>query len=112
MVRFYKAAIVMKPIGAAIQYKEPSVKGKIIKSVTDAASRGKCKLMVVDADDEQHRFNLALSLLEEVSESEAVELAKLYRPEKTLTRINRQTMKEEKVTVPTCDLKKYYSKEE
>jgi hypothetical protein len=112
MHRFYKVAITKWPIGTAIQHREPAVQGEVIIKVTDSTTAGDYKLFVVDASDEQHEANLALPAVEMLSEAQATELARKYQPERTLTQFNPLTRKEEEITVPTCDLKKFYQKPE
>ena len=112
MRKFYKVAITKRPVGSAVQHIEPSIKGNIIIKVTDSTTAGDYKLFVIDCDDAQHKANLATAGIEELSEEQAVQLAAEFQPKRTLTQLNPVTMKEEKVTVPACDLKKFYQKQE
>ncbi len=69
-------------------------------------------IIVVDCTEKQHKANLNLSGVEELSETDAIKLAARYQPERTVTRFDPTTMKEEKITIPACDLKKFIEKKE
>jgi hypothetical protein len=112
MHKFYKASITKRLIGTAIQHKEPPVQGEIIIKVTDSTTAGDFKIFVVNANDNQHKANLALDGIELLTEDQALKLAKKYQPKRTTTRFNPGTMKEEQITLPACDLKKFYKKKE
>jgi hypothetical protein len=107
MERFYNVAITKVPIGSAVEYKEPALQGKIIIKVSDIKTSGNYKLFVVDCNDEQNKANLTFSGVSELSEDEAVKLAAQYQPQRHVTRFNPETRKEEKITLPACDLKKF-----
>jgi hypothetical protein len=106
--RFYKVAITKRSIGSAIEHREPGVEGHVLVKVTDSTTAGDYKLFVIDCNDAQHQANLDTPGIEEVSEDQAVTLAAKYQPQRTLTRLNPQTRKEEHITVPACDLKQFY----
>jgi hypothetical protein len=112
MNRFYRVAITKRPVGTAVQHREPAVQGKVITKVTDLTTAGDYKLFVVDASDAQHEANLTLSGVAELSEAEAVKLATVYQPERIITQFDPLTRKEEKLTVPACDLEKFYKRQE
>ena len=112
MNRFYKVAVTKWPVGSAVQHREPAVQGKVIIKVTDSKTVGDYKLLVVDASEAQHEANLALPGVEAVSEEHAVKLAGEYQPKRTLVQFNPLTGEEELITVPACDLKKFYQKQE
>jgi hypothetical protein len=106
--RFYKAAITKRSLGSAVEHREPGVEGQVIVKVTDSTTAGDYKLFLIDCNDAQHEANLNIPGIEEVSEEQAITLAAKYQPKRTLTRLNPLTRQEEKVTVPACDLKKFY----
>lgn len=108
MKRFYNIAITKVPIGSAIEYKEPALQGKVVIKVSDMTTAGNYKLFVIDCDDAQNKANLVSHGVSELSEDKAVKLAAKYQPKRTVTRFNPRTMKEEKITIPVCDLKKFY----
>ncbi len=107
-MRFYKVTVTKWPIGSAIEYREPPVQGRIVTKVTDSTTRGDYRLFIVDCTDDQHQINLALPDVAELSEEQAIELAKQYQPERTVKRINRETNTEEEVTLPAVDLRQFY----
>jgi hypothetical protein len=107
--RFYKAVITKRSLGSAVEHREPRVEGQVIVKVTDSTTAGNYKLFVIDSNDAQHKANLDIPGIEEVSEEQAVILAAKYQPQRTLTRLNPLTRKEENITVPACDLKKFYA---
>lgn len=108
MKRFYKAAITKRSIGSAVEHGEPGVAEQVIVKVTDSTTAGDYKLFVIDCNDAQHQANLDIPGIDEVSEDQVVTLAARYQSQRTLTRLNTQTRKEENITVPACDLKKFY----
>jgi len=110
MNRFYKVAITKRPVGTAIEHREPPVQGNIIVKVTDSTTAGDHKLLVVDADDAQHTANLRLPGVEEVEEVEAVKLAPKFQPKRAFTRFDPASRKEEKTTVSAVDLKEFLEK--
>ncbi len=112
MKKFYKVAITKRPIGSAIEHKEPAMQGDIIIKVTDSTTAGDHKIFVIECDDAQHKANLTSSRIEELSEERAIKLAAEYQPKRTLTRFNPLTMKKEKTDIPACDLRKFYKKQE
>lgn len=111
MNRFYKVTITKQPIGTAIAHKEPPVQGNVIIKVTDTTTAGDYKLIVVDCQEEQHQANLSLPGVAALSEDEAAELAAKYQPQRTVTRMQPLPTKQEKVTVPEFDLKKFLQPE-
>lgn len=108
---FYKVSITKEPVGSAVRHKEPSLQGKIIIKVTDSATRGDFKIFVMECDGTQNKANLSKPGVEALSEEQAVKLAAKYQPKRTMAELNPRTMKEEKVTIPACDLKKFYKKQ-
>jgi hypothetical protein len=110
MNRFYKVTITKRPVGTAIEHREPRVEGNIIVKVTDSTTTGDYKLLAVDADDTQHAANLKMPGVEEVAEADAVNLAAMFQPKHTFTQFNPTTRKEEKVTVPAVDLRAFLEK--
>ena len=109
MEKIYKAKIVKKKVGSAIEHILPELKGKIITSVYDIATDGDYRLFVVECDEAQNRANLSLEGVSELSEEEAFSLAEEYQPERKIKRVDPATLKEEEITIPKCDLRKYIS---
>ena len=107
MNRFYRIVITKRPIGTAIEHREPEIQGAISTKVTDSTTAGDYKLIVADSTDEEHHANLAQPGVQELSEDEATALAPRYRPQRTHTAFNPETRKEERVTVPAADLKRF-----
>jgi hypothetical protein len=107
---FYKVIITKEQVGSAIRHKEPSLQGNIIIKVTDSTTGGDYKIFVMDCNDAQNQANLSKPGVEELSEEQAVKLAAKYQPKRTMTELNPRTMKEEKITIPACDLRKFYKK--
>jgi hypothetical protein len=105
MNRFYRVAIVKRPVGTAIEHREPAIEGDVLTKVTDSATAGDYKLIVVDATDDEHQANLAQFGVQELSEDDAAELAPTYRPQVTRVAFNPETMKEERLSVPAADLR-------
>jgi hypothetical protein len=112
MIRFYNVTMTKWSVGLVMEYREPAVQGKVIIKVSDSTTAGDYKLFVVDASDAQHEANLTLSGVAELSEAEAVKLATVYQPERIITQFDPLTRKEEKLTVPACDLEKFYKRQE
>ena len=110
MERFYRVAITKVPIGTAVEYREPAIKGKVIVKVSDMTTSGSFKLFVVKCDDAQNEANLAFSGVSELSEDNALKLAAQYQPQRQVTRFNSKSRKEETTDIPVCDLRKYYHK--
>jgi hypothetical protein len=96
-----------RSLGSAVEHREPGVEGQVIVKVTDSTTAGDYKLFVIDCNDAQHQANLAIPGIEEVSEEQAITLAAKYQLQRTLSRLNPQTRKEENITVPACDLKQF-----
>ena len=110
MKRFYKVTITKRPIGSAVEHREPAVQGNVIIKVSDSTTAGDYQLFVIDCDNNQHKANLATLGIDELSEEQAIKMAAQYQPERTFTRHNPLTMKEETFTIPACDLRKFYKK--
>lgn len=110
--RFYKVAIDKRPIGTAIEHREPPVVGERITNVTDARTRGDFRVVVVDATDAEHQRNLALPAVEAVEEAEAVTLAARYQPEYTREDVDPRTGKVDRVTVPNLNLREVVAQRE
>jgi hypothetical protein len=104
MYRFYKMTIDKRPIGSAIEHREPPLRGTVITKVTDITTAGDYKLAVVDADDTQHRHNEALPGVDVLEEDEAVKLAPQYQPATTEERPNPMDHTLQKVQRPAVDL--------
>ncbi|NIM18407.1 MAG: hypothetical protein GTO45_41030 [Candidatus Aminicenantes bacterium] len=107
---FYKVSITKEQVGSAIQHKEPSLQGKIVIKVMDSTTRGDFKIFVMECDEAQNKANLSKPGIEKLTEEQAVKLAAKYQPKRTMVELNPRTMKEEKVTIPACDLRKFYKK--
>ena len=107
MNRFYRIAVTKVPVGSAIEHREPPLQGEVVIKVSDLATEGDSRLVVVDATNNQHKINTATPGVEEISEADAVKLAAKYQPKRTMTRFNPQTRKEEKITLSAVDLKKF-----
>lgn len=104
MNRFYRVAVRKRPVGTAVEHHEPPVEGDVVVKVTDSATRGDHKLVVVDADDAQHERNLALPGVEALEEDGAVELAARYQPASRGERVDPRTGEAEAFDVPAVDL--------
>ena len=109
MKRIYKAKIVKKNVGSAIEHILPELKGKIITSVYDITTDGDYRLFLVECDDAQNKANLSLEGVSELSEEEAISIAAEYQPERKIKKVDPTTQKEEEITIPKCDLRKYIS---
>lgn len=110
MKRFYRGIIRREPVGSAIQLIEPALQGTVIIKVADAATAGGYILFVMDCDDTQHKANLTVPGVEELSEERVVTLAAQYQPRRTVTRGGLFSTKKEKIEVPAFDLKEFLSK--
>jgi hypothetical protein len=111
MKTYYRVTITKQPVGSAIKHREPPIQGHVIFKVTDGASAGDYRLVAIEATDAQHKANLALAGIEELTESQAAKLAKQYRPKTTRTRFSFRKGRQEKITRPAADLKKLIGKE-
>ena len=107
MKKIYKAKIEKRNVGSAIEHIPPDLKGTIITSVCDTTTDGDYRLFVVECNQSQHRSNLNREGVSELSEDEAIALAMEYQPERRIRRIDPNTMREEEVTIPKCDLRAY-----
>lgn len=104
MNRFYRVAVEKLPIGTAVQHREPPLEGEVVVKVTDAATRGDYRLVVVDADDAQHEGNIALPGVEALEEEGAVKLAARYQPGGARERPDPRTGEMQTIQVPAVDL--------
>ena len=107
---FYKARITKVPVGSAVEYREPAIQGNLKLTVTDASTRGEYKLFVVEANDDQHKANVAVPDVEELAAEDAQKLAPKYQPQSTITQFNPFTQNEEKVEIPAADLGAFLEK--
>ena len=80
----------------------------MIVKATDSTTSGDYKLFIIACNDAQHQANLDIPGIEEVPEDQVVTLVAKYQPQRTLTRLHPRTRQEETITVPVCDLKKFY----
>jgi hypothetical protein len=108
MNQFYQVAITKHPIGSAVEYREPPIQGKIIVKVADSTTVGAYRLIVVDCDETQHQTNSLLPGVKVLLEPEAIQLAAIYQPQRTIKRFDPKTRKEESVVMPAADLKRFY----
>jgi hypothetical protein len=106
---FYRVAITKQFLGSAIEHKEPPLQGQIQTKVTDATTQGDFKIIIVECDETQHRFNLNLPGVQTLEEDEVTQLAPLYQPQRTIKRFDPKTRKEEAVVMPAADLKRFYA---
>lgn len=104
MNRFYRVVIDKRPVGTAIEHREPPLQGEIVVKVTDSTTRGDYRLVVMDADEAQHESNLALPGVEPLEEDAAVELAARYQPAFQGERLDPRTGEVEEVDIPAVDL--------
>ncbi len=109
MKKIYKAKIEKRSVGSAIEHIPPDMKGTIITSVYDSTTDGDYRLFVVECNQAQHKANLSLEGVSELSEEGAISLAREYQPERKIKKIDPATMKEEEITIPECDLRVYLS---
>lgn len=105
MKAFYKVTVTKQSIGSAIMHKEPPLEGEVVTKVTDTATAGDFKLIVLDCTAEQHEANLTLSGVVALSDKAAAELAPKYQPKRTLTEFDPRTGKEERSTIQAVDLR-------
>lgn len=133
MNHFYRVMVTKQFLGSTTEHREPPIQGKVIIKVTDVNTRGDFKLFVVNCDEDQHKMNSVLPGVLPISEEEAIRLAPLYQPERTVNRPmpgpmgemvtplsspegkvtyqRSMAQKMEKVTVPAVDLRKFYQQE-
>lgn len=104
MNRFYRVAIDKRPIGTAIEHREPPLQGQRIVNVTERKTQGDFKLMVVEATDAEDQKNLGLPGVEPLTQADAVKLAAEYQPAHQQERRDSRTGKVERIDVPAVDL--------
>lgn len=104
MNRFYRVAIDKRLVGTVIEHREPTFTGQRVTKVTDTRTRGDFKVVVMDATDDEHQKNLALPGVEELAETEAVDLAAEFQPATTREERDPTTGKVNKIKVPAVDL--------
>ena len=96
-----------RKVGSAIEHLLPELQGKIITNLYDTTTDGDYRLFIVECNPSQNRANLSLERVSELSVEEAISLAEKYQPERKMKRINPETRKEEEITIPQFDLRKY-----
>lgn len=106
---FYRTAITKQSLGTAILHKEPPFQGHILAKVTDLATQGDFKIIVVNCDNAQHQFNINLPSVQNLEEEEVTKSAPLYQPEQATRQLNPETHKEEQVVIPAANLTRFYS---
>lgn len=104
MRRFYRVAVDRHAVGSAIEFREPPLEGEVVIKVSEAASEGASRVVVLDADDEQDERNLELDGVEALDEEAAVELAAKYQPASRGRRLDPSTGKVEEAERPAVDL--------
>jgi hypothetical protein len=104
MNRYYKAVISKVALGAAVEYREPAIQGRVLRTVSDSTTGGDFKLYIVATDDAQHQRNLALIGVESLTEAEAAALGAAYQPARTVMQFNPQTRQLEQIAAPAFDL--------
>jgi hypothetical protein len=109
MMRFYKAKIVKRPAGTAIEHIMPVFRGNVITNVYDINTDGDFRLFVVDCTEEENRSNVSLDSVSLLSENDAIALAAEYQPARRIRTINMETKKEEEQDIPELDLRAYLS---
>lgn len=67
MKNAYKVKIQKRKIGFTVENIPPDLKGTIIVSVQEMASNGDCRVFVVDCSRNQHKANLELEGVSELS---------------------------------------------
>ncbi len=107
MIRFYKAKIIKKPVGTAIEHIMPVFKGKVITNVYDITTDGDFRLFVVDCSEEENRANVSMEGVSLLSEQDAVTLAAQFQPARKIRTFNMETKKEEEQDIPVLNLKTY-----
>ena len=107
MKKIYQAAIEKKISGSVIEHINPAFEGKVIISVSESTTEGDNKVFVVECTEEENSRNLTIAGVTELTKSKAVTLAAKYQPEITITNLDPETMKEEVITIPKCDLTLY-----
>jgi hypothetical protein len=104
MRRFYRVAVEKHPVGSAIEFREPPLEGEVVVKVSEAATQGASRVVVLDADDEQDERNRTLAGVEALDEEAAVALSAEYQPASSGTRFDPATRKTEEVETPAVDL--------
>jgi hypothetical protein len=107
MKKIYKAKIEKRSVGSAIEHIPPDLKGTIITNVYDSTTDGDYRLYVVECSQAEHKANLSLDGVSELSKDKAISLAKEYQPARKIININPTTMKQEEITIPECDISVY-----
>ncbi len=107
MMRFYKARIVKRPVGTAIEHIMPVFQGIVITNVYDINTEGDFRLFVVDCTEEENRSNVSMDGVSPLSEEDAIALAAEYQPARRIRTINMETKKEEEQDIPALDLRAY-----
>lgn len=104
MKAYYRVNVTKQSRGSAIVHREPPLHGDVVFKLTDTATAGDFKLVVMECTAEQHEGNLGLPGVAGLSEAEAAELAPKYQPRRSRLVFDPRTGKEERVDAPAADL--------
>lgn len=107
MKKIYIAKIEKKEVGSAIEHIIPEFSGTVITNVADSATEGAQRIFVIKCTADEHKKNLKLKGVEELEKEKAIKLAEKYQPEVIFKQMDPETMEEEEITVPKCDLKPF-----
>ena len=107
MMRFYKAKILKKPVGTAIEHIMPEFKGRVITNVYDITTEGDFRLFVVDCTEKENRENKLREGVSLLSKEEAIALAAEFQPARKIKTLNMETKQEEEQEIPALDLRAY-----
>ena len=107
MERYYKVPIDKRRIGSAIQHREPPLQGTLLTKVTEMKTHGNVKIIVIDADEQQHQRNVLLPGVEEIDAVGAATLAAEFQPEHDVEEpdpITRERKKRKQPAVKLADV--------
>jgi hypothetical protein len=107
MKKIYNAKIEKRAVGSAIEHIVPEFDGTIVTNVADSSTEGAQRIFVVECTAAEHKKNLELKDVKELEKKEAIALAEKYQPEVKFTQMNPETMEEEEITAPKCDLEPF-----
>jgi len=107
MIRFYKAKIIKRPVGTAIEHIMPLFQGNVITNVYDINTEGDFRLFVIDCTEEENRSNISLDGVNLLSENDAIALAAEFQPARSIVKFNMETKTEEVQEIPALDLRAY-----
>lgn len=110
MIRFYKAKIIKRPVGTAIEHIMPVFMGNVITNVYDINTDGDFRLFVVDCTEEENRSNSVQEGVSLLSENDAIALASEYQPARRIKKFNMETKTEEEQEIPALDLRAYLAR--